>query len=204
MAEICNSNNIEFMVPDETSRIINVFGDIDSSMSKEFFTQLNAIDTSDENIKIQNNFKLSKYNITCDDMKFPPINVYLNSPGGYIYDGLAMYDLVKNRDDIYCIGMGLVASSALFFMLGFKYENRVAYENTSFLVHQASSWTAGRCADMEEDLKETKRLNDIIFNIISKNTKITQAQLEKIYKQKRDLWLDANEAYKYGIISKII
>lgn len=202
MAE--STTSIDFLVPDESNRIINIFDEINTATAKQFFIDLHTIDVQDKNIISQNNHKLSKYGLSCDEMKFPRIDVFLNSPGGSVYDGFAMYDLINKRDDLHCTGIGMVASAALFFMLGFKYENRRAYKTTSFLVHQVSSITYGNVAQMEEDLKETKRVNEMIFDIIIKNTKITQTQLEKMYKQKRDWWINAEEALKYNIISEII
>lgn len=202
MAE--QTSNFEFLIPDETNRIINMFDEINETTCKDFFTSLNNIRKSDKNIIIQNNNKLSQYGLNCNDMQFPPINVYLNSIGGDMYSALAMYDLVNGNDDMYCTAMGIVASAAVMFMLAFKPENRRAYANTTFMVHQASLWAVGRCADVEEASNEAKRLNKIAFDIISKNTKITTEQLNKIYKQKKDWYIDANEALKYGIINEII
>lgn len=202
MAE--KNNTIEFLIPDESARSIFVFDEITAASAKQFMDDLYNIDYSDRQILKKNNHNLMPYGINCDNMHFPPINVFLNSPGGYVYDGFSMYDMVNKRDNLFVTGMGVVASSALFFMLGFKPENRCAYKNTSFLIHQVSSFTAGTVADMEEDVKESKRLNDMIFNVILENTKITKSKLEKVYKQKSNWWANAEEALKLGIINKII
>ena len=203
MAEGTNTG-FEFLVPDESTRSIYVFDEITGATAKSFIEDLHKIDNADKLMIEKNKQNLEKYGLTCEDMKMPPIQVYLNSPGGYVYDGFAMHDVVNKRDDLYCTGVGLVASSALFFLLGFKRENRCAHKNTSFLIHQVSSWTAGTVADMEEDVKESKRLNEMIFDVILKNTNITKTQLEKVYKQKKNWWADADEALKLGIIDKII
>ena len=72
------------------------------------------------------------------------------------------------------------------------------------MIHQMSSCKFGKLQEMEEDVAETKRLNNMLTDIILKNTDITKEQLEKVYKEKLDWYINAEEALKLKLISKII
>ena len=83
-------------------------------------------------------------------------------------------------------------------------KTRKAYRNTTFMIHEVSSLSIGKIADMEDEVQETKRLNKILFDIIQNETKITADKLREIYEKKKDWYLTAEEALELGIITEIL
>lgn len=137
------------------------------------------------------------------DFEVPHINIMLSTYGGSVYDGLSLYDVIKHSKtpvDVTC--MGKIMSMGIIIMLASS--NRRAYKNTTFMIHQVSSGCFGRLEDMEEDIEETKRVNNLIFDIIAKNTKITKNKLNEIKKLKKDWYITAEEALELGLITEII
>ena len=198
------NNNIELQLPDVSKRTLYLTDVIDNTTAREFTEKLNEIDFEDYYMMKGNVAKISSLGIDVDNMTMPPIKVFMNSPGGYIYDALSIYDMINKRNDMMCVCSGKVMSAATFILLGFDEGLRFATENTTFMIHQPSSMTFGRLKDMEEDVEETKRLHKIITNIYLKNSKITKDVLDKIYKEKKDYYFTAKEALKWGFIKKIV
>lgn len=198
------SNTIELQLPDISKRTLYINDVINNDLVKDFTEKLTEIDLEDYYMKKSNIAKISSLGIDVDTLTTPPIKVFMNSPGGYIYDALSIYDMINNRNDIMCVCSGKVMSAATFILLGFDEGLRFATENTTFMIHQPSSFTYGRLKDMEEDVEETKRLHKLITNIYLKKSKISKELLDKIYKEKKDYYFTAKEALKWGFIKKII
>ena len=139
-------------------------------------------------------------------VKFPPIYFDINSPGGCVYDGLAIYDFIreiniKGKHDIIAKLNGSVASMATVVMLACN--ERIAGKNTSFLIHSISSIEYGKLMDLVDSVKEIERLTNILHKIYIENTNLTEDVLEDIDKLKKDRWIDPIEALKLGLITKI-
>jgi ATP-dependent Clp protease protease subunit len=130
------------------------------------------------------------------------INVYVNSPGGYITSGLAIYDTMQFMSyeiNTYCLGMA-ASMGALLLMAGTK-GKRFALPNSRIMIHQPSGGMTGTAADLELQAKEILELKKICGNIISKKT---GQPFEKIMEEtERDNYMNPEEAVKYGIIDKI-
>jgi len=99
---------------------------------------------------------------------------------------------------------GACMSTGICILLSVPYEQRFATKNTTFLIHQASSVAIGKTADLEDDVKEAKRLTEMIYKLIIEETAITRKELEDNYSRKKDWILTSEEALKLKIISKII
>ncbi|MCH5166895.1 MAG: ATP-dependent Clp protease proteolytic subunit [Erysipelotrichales bacterium] len=141
--------------------------------------------------------------------KYQDINIYLQTYGGSIYDGFATHDIIseqvnKHLFDINIKCSGHIMSMGIILLLSVPYENRFAFKNTSFMIHQAHTSKFGKLQELEEDVEETRRLNDMLTDIILKNTDITKEQLEKVYKEKLDWFINTEEALNLKLISKII
>ena len=139
-------------------------------------------------------------------VKFPPICFDINSPGGCVYDGLAIYDFIreinmKGKHNIIAKLNGSVASMATVVMLACN--ERIAGKNTSFLIHSISSIEYGKLMDLVDSVKEIERLTNILHKIYIENTNLTEDVLEDIDKLKKDRWIDPTEALKLGLITKI-
>jgi ATP-dependent Clp protease protease subunit len=137
-----------------------------------------------------------------DDPK-KDIFFYINSPGGSVYDALAIYDTMQYiTNDVQTVGIGIQASAAAFLLSSGAKGKRYALPNATIMIHQPSSGTRGKVTDQEIDLRESLRIKQLLEDIMAKNTgqKPTQIHLD----MERDKWLTAAEAKKYGIVDDII
>ena len=131
------------------------------------------------------------------------IKFYINSPGGQIYAGLAIYDTMQFlKCDIATYGMGVQASMGAFLLSSGTKGKRYLLPNATVMIHQPSSGAQGKISDIEIDLKEGLRLKKKLTEILAKNCGKTYTELEK--DQDRDYWMSAEEAKKYGIIDGIL
>ncbi len=131
------------------------------------------------------------------------IKLYINSPGGSVYDGLAIIDTMDYiAPDVQTIGIGLQASmGAMLLACGAK-GKRSVLPNSRIMIHQPSSGTEGKITDQEIMLREGVFLKKRLAEIFAKRTGKPLAQVEK--DMDRDNWMSAEEAKKYGIIDEII
>jgi len=133
------------------------------------------------------------------------IHLYINSPGGSISAGLAVYDCMQFlRCDVatYCIGQA--ASMAAVLLAGGKAGKRFLLANNRVLIHQPliSGELIAPATDLEIEAREIMRLRERLYAILSKHTGQSAEKIEKDCD--RNLWLDANEAIKYGLADRII
>ena len=131
------------------------------------------------------------------------IKLYINSPGGSVYDGLAIIDTMNYIEpDVQTIGIGLQASmGAMLLSCGAK-GKRYALPNSRIMIHQPSSGTQGKITDQEIALKEGVYLKKVLAEMFAKNT---GQKYEKVVKDMdRDNWMSAKEAMEYGIIDEVI
>jgi ATP-dependent Clp protease protease subunit len=131
------------------------------------------------------------------------IKLYINSPGGSVYDGLAIYDTIQYiAPDVQTIGIGLQASMGAFLLSSGTKGKRYALPNSRLMIHQPSSGTQGKISDQEITLKEGLFLKGRLNEIMAKNTGQKLAKIEK--DADRDFWMSAEEAADYGLIDEII
>jgi ATP-dependent Clp protease protease subunit len=131
------------------------------------------------------------------------ISIYINSPGGLVYDALAIYDTMKFvKNDIQTVGIGVQASAAAFILSSGTKGKRFLLPNSTVMIHQPSSGTSGKVTDQEIDLKESLRIKKLIETIIAENT---SKPIEQVHEDmERDKWLTAQEALEYGLVDQII
>lgn len=131
------------------------------------------------------------------------IKLYINSPGGSVYDGLAIIDTMNFiSPDVETIGIGLQASMGAMLLSSGAKGKRFALPNSRIMIHQPSSGTEGKITDQEIALKEGIYLKKRLADIFAKNTGKDFKQVEK--DMDRDNWMSAEEALQYGIIDKVI
>ena len=137
------------------------------------------------------------------DSATKPIYVYIDSPGGSVYSGFAIFDMIRFiKAPVKTIGMGLVASAAAIILLSAKKANRFALPNSHYLIHQPLSEMKGVATDLEIHAKEIERIKAKINSLIANETGKT---IEQIFQDtERDYWLNSEEAYNYGLVSKIV
>jgi ATP-dependent Clp protease protease subunit len=137
-----------------------------------------------------------------DDSK-KDIKLYINSPGGSVYDGLAIYDTMQYiAPDVMTIGVGLQASMGSFLLSSGTKGKRFALPNSRIMMHQPSSGTQGKVTDQEISLRESIYVKQLLNDILAKNTGQKIAKIEK--DMDRDFWMSAEEAKKYGLIDEVI
>lgn len=131
------------------------------------------------------------------------IKLYINSPGGSVYDGLAIIDTMNYiKPDVQTIGIGLQASmGAMLLACGAK-GKRFIVPNARIMIHQPSSGTEGKITDQEIALKEGVYLKRKLVEIFAERTGKSVKQVEK--DMDRDNWMGAEEAKEYGIVDEVI
>lgn len=131
------------------------------------------------------------------------IQLYINSPGGSVYDGLAIYDTMQYiKPDVQTIGIGLQASMGAFLLSSGAKGKRFVLPNARVMIHQPSSGTQGMVTDQEISLREAVELKERLAKIVAKNT---GQKLEKVKADmERDYWMSATEAREYGLIDEVI
>ena len=131
------------------------------------------------------------------------ISFYINSPGGHVYDGLAIYDTMQFLTcDVQTYGIGLQASMGAFLLSSGAKGKRFMLPNAKSMIHQPSSGTRGKVTDMEIDLKEGLALKRRLNEILAKNTGQPLKKIER--DSDRDYWMTAEESVKYGLVDKVI
>jgi len=131
------------------------------------------------------------------------IMLYINSPGGNVYDGLAIYDTMMHlKCDVATVGIGMQASMGAFLLSSGTKGKRSILPHATVMIHQPSAGTRGKVTDMEIDLKEGIRLKKLLNEILAKNT---GKKLEIVEKDSdRDYWMSAEEAKKYGLVDNVL
>lgn len=186
-------------------RTITIFNDVEEGTMATAIEKIFQINQEDEawkrNLCSVMDMSGIKFDPTAIDM--PHIQMLMSTYGGCVYDGLSLYDAIKNSNtevDITCFGK--IMSMGIVLLLAAK--TRKAYRNTTFMIHEGSSGAIGKVSDMEDSIDESKRLNDIYFGIIESETKIPKAKLDEIRKRRKDWYFTAEEALEYGLITEII
>lgn len=186
-------------------RTITIFNDVDESTMSSAVEKIVQINQEDDawirNVYSSMEASGAKFGPTTIEM--PHIQILLSTYGGNVYDGLSLYDAIKNsKTDVDITCFGKIMSMGIVILLSAK--TRKAYRNTTFMIHELTSGVIGKLADMEESIDEAKRINRVLFDIIEKETKITHSWLKEIYNKKKDWFFTAEEALEIGLITEII
>jgi ATP-dependent Clp protease, protease subunit len=131
------------------------------------------------------------------------IQMYINSPGGQIYAGLAIYDtmqMIPNK--ISTVAVGVTASFGTVLLTAGSKGNRYALPHATIHMHQPLGGTQGQASDIEIQAKEILRLKTRLNEILSYHTGQTKDVIEK--DTNRDFYLDAQQAVEYGIVDRVL
>lgn len=163
------------------NRIILLSGEIDDNVSNSVVAQL----------------------LYLDSLNHDDINLYINSPGGSVTAGMAIYDtmnFVKSNVSTICIGMA--ASMAAFLLSSGEHGKRYILPNAEVMIHQPLGGAQGQATEIKIAAEHILKLREKLNKILSKNTK---QSLETIaLDTERDNFMDSDEALKYGLVDKII
>ncbi len=138
-----------------------------------------------------------------DSLNHEDIYIYINSPGGSVTAGMAIFDTINFvKSDVVTTVIGIAASMAAFLLASGKKGKRYALENAEVMIHQPLGGVSGQATEIkiqaERILKLKKKLNNILASL-------TNNSLKKITKDtERDNYMDSKEALKYGLIDKIL
>ena len=130
------------------------------------------------------------------------ISMYIQSPGGYVHSGLAIYDTMQYvKPDITTVCVGMAASAGSMLLMAGTKGKRIALPNSKIMIHQPSGGFRGQATDMEihvNDMMETKkRLNGLYVKHTGQDLKIVQDSME------RDNFMTAEEAIEFGLVDRI-
>jgi ATP-dependent Clp protease, protease subunit len=163
-------------------RIIFVGGPIDDHVSNLIIAQLLFLANEDPKKDIQ---------------------LYINSPGGSVTGGLAIYDTMQFiKPEVSTICVGMAASMGAFLLAGGAKEKRYALTNSEIMIHQPSGGAEGQATDIEISAKRILKIRSVLNDIMAKNTGQKLATIERDVE--RDFFMDAAAAKTYGIIDAVI
>jgi ATP-dependent Clp protease protease subunit len=191
------SNQLVPIVVEQTSRGERSY-DIFSRLLKENIILLNTpVESQMAGLIVAQLLFLASEDPTKD------ISLYINSPGGSVTDGLAIYDTMQFiRPDVSTICIGMAASMAQVLLCAGAKGKRFSLPHSRVMMHQPSGGTQGQLADIEIYTREVIRSRDALYNIISKHTGKSYETIKA--DADRDRWMSPQEALEYGIIDKIM
>lgn len=166
------------------SRQVRVFGAVDSKLAERVIGELLALEQDDPEA---------------------PIVMLLNSPGGSVSDGYAIYDTMRFiRPEVRVVCLGLAASIATVILLGAPKKWRAATPNTKLLIHQVyiPGAVRGQATDLEITARDLVQTRDHINKLLAEETGQDLKRIEK--DTNRDYWMTAEEAVEYGLISRTV
>lgn len=131
------------------------------------------------------------------------IQFYINSPGGAVTAGMAIYDTMQYiKADVSTICIGMAASMGAFLLAAGAKGKRMALPNAEIMIHQPAAGTRGKVTDMEIDVERFIRIKQRMNQILADNTGKTVEEVQR--DTERDHWLTADEAKAYGLVDQVI
>lgn len=131
------------------------------------------------------------------------VKIYINSPGGSVYAGLAMYDTMNLiKPDVSTICVGMAASMAAVLLSAGAKGKRFSLPNSKIMIHQGSAGFSGSPSDIEITAREVLKSRQKLDEILAKNTGKPVDQVHK--DTDRDYWMDPSEAKSYGVVDSVI
>lgn len=165
-----------------SERIIYVYGEITEELAASVTAQLLTLDTANPGKDIQ---------------------LYINSPGGSVTAGMAIYDVMRTlKSDVCTVACGLAASMGAFLLAAGTTGKRTALRHSQIMLHQVLGSASGQAVDVEIAAKNLMKMRKIINECLSSFTGIPAEKIEMLCD--RDYWLSADEARSTGIIDKVI
>lgn len=163
-------------------RVIYLDGEIDDECAREIIKKL----------------------LKLDIQSHKDITMYINSAGGSVASGLAIYDVMNMiKSDVSTIDIGKCASMASILLINGAKGKRYILPNAEVMVHEVSSGTFGKVTEMQEHLEHSKNLNTKLRKIIVDKTNLNW-KLVKEYTINKDKWFNAKKAKYYGFVDKIL
>jgi ATP-dependent Clp protease protease subunit len=132
-----------------------------------------------------------------------PIQMYINSPGGQVYSGLAIYDTMQMiPNPVSTVAVGVTASFGTVLLTAGTKGQRYALPNSTIHLHQVLGGVQGQASDIEIHARETLRLKDLLNQVLAKHTEQTIDRIDR--DTNRDFFLDARGAVEYGLVDQVM
>ena len=129
--------------------------------------------------------------------------LYINSPGGSVSAGMAIYDTMQwVKNDVATVSMGLAASMGQFLLCAGAPGKRYALPHSRIMMHQPSSGMGGSASDIKIQAQQSLHIKKVLFELISQHTGQTVEQIEA--DADRDRWFTAEQAREYGLVDQVI
>ncbi len=162
-------------------RIVHLCGEIDDASSQCVVAQLLYLDSLDDS----------------------DIFLYINSPGGSVHAGLAIYDTMQHlRSSVITVCVGIAASMAAVILAGGCPGKRRILKHSEVMIHQPSGGMDGRAGDMIIEAEHIKRLKNVLTDILAEHSGTDRKQIETDIE--KDFWMNAEEACSYGLVDEIL
>jgi len=162
------------------TRTILLSGEIDKESSERFIRQL----------------------LLLESLSSDPISVLIDSPGGDVDAGYAIFDMIRFvAAPVRIVGMGLVASAAALVLLAVPKDRRLGLPNSHYLIHQPLSGIRGVATEIEIHARELEKTRERVNRVIADETGQSMDRVRK--DTDRDFWMNAEEAIAYGLISRV-
>src|SRR3990167_6132330 len=163
-------------------RIIFIGGPIDDNMANSVIAQLLFLESEDPK---------------------KDISLYINSPGGSVSDGMAIYDTIQHiKPDINTICVGMAASMGAVLLAGGSHGKRFALPNSRVMIHQVLGGAQGQASDIEIHAKEILKWKSKLNEILAKHTGQELSKIEK--DTDRDFFMEADDAKSYGLVDAVL
>ncbi|MDT2816089.1 ATP-dependent Clp protease proteolytic subunit [Vagococcus carniphilus] len=163
------------------NRTILIYGEINQDLAKEVSSQL----------------------LLLASLSDDPITIFINSQGGHVEAGDTIHDMIKFvKPDVKVVGTGYVASAGITIYLAANKKDRYSLPNTRYMIHQPAGGVQGQSTEIQIEAQEIIRMRERINRLIAKATGQTYEQVSE--DTDRNFWMSADEAVKYGIVTKII
>lgn len=167
----------------DTARLYNFYDDVRETSVKKCIAQLDVWSRRDPG---------------------EPITIQFTSPGGSVFDGLALFDFIKGLSaqgtHVTTVAYGMAASmGGILLQAG---DNRVMGANGWLMIHEISAFNVGKASELEDEVKLIKRLQDRALDILSERSTMKKAEIARKWKRK-DWWLTAEEAFELGFCDEV-
>mgnify|MGYP001395200251 CR=1 FL=1 len=194
-------NNIESPEKSDTKdglRSITLYGDVSESMAADVVQALLYFDHTRKQTVETKDGELLELN--------KPIKIYVSTHGGVVSDMFSILDVIgdiKHRCDVETIGLGKVMSAGVLILAaGTKGKRRIG-RNCRVMLHSVIGSQYGSFANLENEMQETKALQELFFEYLCNHTKLTKTKIKKLLIPNIDVYLSAEEAIEYGIADEI-
>ena len=134
-----------------------------------------------------------------------PITLIVSTYGGSVDEMFSLYDVMKFLScPVHTIGLGKIMSAGILLLSSGKKGTRLLGSNARLMIHPIAGHAIGKMFDLENEVAECRRMQNLMIELLKKETKMTKADIDKIMNLSHDFYLTPEQAVKYGIVDKII